>query len=568
MKKYLLIFAASYLLSGCGTGNEQSSSTPVWVATDISFTSTANYAKPFDDVTCDVIFTGPDGRELKLPAFWDGHNLWKARFAPTREGIWTYLTICSDAANQGLHGRKGRVKATAYTGDVAIYRHGFVKTEPNIRYFMYADGTPFFYLGDTHWNMCAELLDSSDVREIPSHFKYIVDKRVEQGFTVYQSEPIAAKYNLADGVTEADMAGFHDMEARFKYIAEKGLVHANAQFFFAAEIARHEYSPEYLAKLARNWVARFSAYPVMWTTAQECDDDFYHGRLNEKGEDSNPHFDAQTNPWKIVAAKMHEYDPYKHPLTGHQEFSSMDQKNGGINASQSSFRDIPGHNWYAAQTTPPNNKQLDFAIAKDFWYNGQGKVIVNYEGAYDHLWTLEFGARQQGWLAYLNGMFGQGYGAIDIWLFRSKYDMEKPSVRGDVTITLEDKRVKWWDSVHFPAATQLGVHMQRFFKTFAWWKLQPCFDDQKYLSAPSAWYSGATIGNDTYVVYFYNKTTDTGTLNSMEPGKTYRAQWFNPRTGEYVEITKALTPDVDSSWKMPAKPDGQDWVILVTKSTA
>jgi hypothetical protein len=222
---------------------------------------------------------------------------------------------------------------------------------------------------------------------------------------------------------------------------------------------------------------------------------------------------------------MHENDPYKHPLSAHQEFSSMDttRTKGGINASRSSFRDLPSHTWYAAQTTPPNNKQLNFDIAKDFWYNGQGKVIVNYEGSYDHLWTLEFGARQQGWLAYLNGMFGQGYGAIDIWLYNSKYDMEEPTVRGDITITLEHKHKKWNESVNFPAATQLGTHMHKFFKSFEWWKLQPCFDDQTYLAVSSAWYSGATICNDTYVVYFYNKTTDTGNLNGLEQGKTYAA---------------------------------------------
>ena len=33
-----------------------------------------------------------------------------------------------------------------------------------------------------------------------SHFKYIVDKRVEQGFTVYQSEPLKANLNVAEGI--------------------------------------------------------------------------------------------------------------------------------------------------------------------------------------------------------------------------------------------------------------------------------------------------------------------------------------------------------------------------------
>ena len=63
-------------------------------------------------------------------------------------------------------------------------------------------------------------------------------------------------------------------------MAEKGLVHANAQLFFVAELGynRENYPDAYLEKLCRYWVARYSAYPVMWTTAQECDNDYYHGK--------------------------------------------------------------------------------------------------------------------------------------------------------------------------------------------------------------------------------------------------------------------------------------------------
>ena len=66
---------------------------------------------------------------------------------------------------------------------------------------------------------------------VSSQFKIIVDKRIEQGFTVYHSEPIGAKYNLSDGLTGSDIFGFKDLDKRFKYIADKGLVHANAQLF-------------------------------------------------------------------------------------------------------------------------------------------------------------------------------------------------------------------------------------------------------------------------------------------------------------------------------------------------
>jgi len=529
--------------------------TQTWVALDISFTSSITYTKPLDQADFDVIFTSPTGEQMKMPGFWDGGTIWKVRFAPTSYGVWTYKTICSDSSNTGLNGKQGKIGCNVYKGDLAIYQHGFVKTEENVKYFMYADGTPFFYLGDTHWSMPSEPFNTSSVAGIASQFKYIVDKRVAQGFTVYQSEPIGAQYNFDDGVTQADIKGLQDLDARFKYIADKGLVHANSQFFFTTlfDYASQYYPTSYLNKLCRLWVARYAAYPVMWTTAQECDPS-----------------SATNTAWLGVATKMHELDPYSHPLTAHQVYANMDSVKGS-NATKSSFRNIVGHSWYAVQWTPGTASQLDFNIPKDYWLNGQGKPTVIYEGSYDHLWTLEDGARQQGWAAYLNGMFGQGYGAIDIWLYNSTYDTDEDTVRGDFTVTMADKKIKWNVSIDFPAATQLGTYMHNFFNSFEWWKLVPCFDDRdnNYIKLYSSMYSAATIGNETYVAYFYNKNTTTGSLYGLEQGKNYTAKWYNPRNGEYTDIASDISGINDSVtnklyWDIPDKPDNQDWVLLAT----
>lgn len=174
--------------------------------------------------------------------------------------------------------------------------------------------------------------------------------------------------------------------------------------------------------------------------------------------------------WKYVSTCS---DTYQHPGTAHMEFmggkpepKEFPPKNErprwgyGVLASTSGFRDVPGHTWYGVQWTPPHESGIHWLPVKDFWENGQSKPVVNYEGSYDHLWTLGDGARQQGWAAYLNGMFGHGYGAIDIWLYDSKYDMDKATVRGSVTVTVEQKKTKWITSVDFPSATELGVHMK------------------------------------------------------------------------------------------------------------
>jgi hypothetical protein len=516
----------------------------------------SHYVSSFDDVQMDVTFTGPGNTTLKIPAFWDGGSTWRVRFAPTKAGVWTYKTTCNDTTNTGLHNKSGTVFAAGYTGDLEIYKRGFIQVQGSKRYFTYADGTPFFYVGDTHWNMPSQPFDTSSVPGIPSQFKHIVDKRVEQGFTVYQSEPIGAQYNLANGVQDSDIIGFQDLDRRFDYIASKGLVHANAQLFFAAELVHNlnQYSYSYLQKLSRYWVARYGAYPVLWTTAQEVDNDFYYNRPGG----GQTVFSAANNPWKAVAQATHSADAYKHPLTAHMEYASTTDPHGTV-ASTSSFKDLAGHNWFGAQWSPGKSNQISFAVPKNFWNNG--KITVNYEGLYDHLWTKHFGSRAQGWNAYLNGMFGYGYGAIDIWLYNSTYDMDSDTVRDGETITVADKQTKWNVSVEFPSAWQMG-YMKEFFNSIEWWNLTPRFDDISWFVSTGGFYSISTISNNVYVVYFYNQTVSTGTLKGMSNAQ-YEARWYNPRTNEYG-AKSTITP-VNGNHLIGLKPDGNDWVFIAVK---
>lgn len=571
MKARRFLLPLSFWFVAAGTGclrAEPGAATETWRAVEIAFHSAVVYPNPLLDAELNVTFTSAGGARFAVPGFWDGGKTWRVRFAPPEAGAWQYTTACTNAADAGLQGQSGNVTVRPYQGSLEIYRRGFLQTVPGKRHFLYGDGTPFFYLGDTHWSMPAEPFDEM--------FLKVIAKRVTQGFTVYQSEPLGARYFLANGLDDADLPGFRDLDRRFQAIAEAGLVHANAELFFPPEIVKPCYTDDYLQKLCRYWVARFGAYPVLWTTAQEVDNDFYFDR-------GDRHFNAQSNPWKKVLAWVHQFDPYRQPGSAHMEFASgkpepavlppKDQApryGFGVMASTSSFRDVTGHSWYAVQWTPPNNSGIPWSTVKDFWNNGQGKPVVNYEGSYDHLWTLEEGARQQGWTAFLNGMCGLGYGAIDIWLYRSRYDMDRDSVRGSVTVTVAQKQTPWTESVDFPSATQLGVHLKKLLNEVAWWNLTPRFDDKTWFAPnPGAWYSLATNGSEVYVLYLYNgASTATGTLGRLRP-ETHQARWFNPRTGDTVSLG-SFQPEPDpqgaeAHWTVPTKPTAADWVLVVNR---
>ena len=119
--------------------------------TEWSLKSGKSYPDPFNQVELDVLLTHSSGEEWRLPAYWSGNNEWRVRFAPPRRGTYSFRTVCSDEENRDLNGLEGRLKAKAYRGRNPLLKHGFIEVMKDQRHFQHADGTPFFWLGDTWW---------------------------------------------------------------------------------------------------------------------------------------------------------------------------------------------------------------------------------------------------------------------------------------------------------------------------------------------------------------------------------------------------------------------------------
>ena len=689
-----------------------------WVAEEITLVSNTS-AKTFTDKEIDLILTQTDVTTRTIPGFSDGENIFRIRNALTKTGVWNYQIICSDPSDDQLQA-SGTILCSAYSGELDIYKHGFIKTINGKRYFMYNDGTPFFYLGDTHWALGQEAKDveakfigyTADTSgTFASGIKYtgnasdsitinlaqkLAQTRAQQGFTVIQSEPIGAAFNLENGVTGADIRGLQQFDDTFKAIADEGLVHANAQFFYPSQMAaliqfaggmdtskilcysddtgkvisegEYNKNPEkeehldgtnhiiydytdsvytYLDKLTRYWIARYGAYPVMWTLGQEVDNDFYFNRTQNNG---HVMWNSINNPYLLVAACIEKYDAYRHPLSAHQESignggteclgngigyylagSTFDQNGNIVKLSDktltpidttgytlyygdaqtrpSAFRNVSNHTWYAAQLSPTLNssgaEQMN-NIAKDYWYNGQGKVTVNYEPRYCYLWTKNYGMRARGWTAYLSGMFGFAYGAQDTWDYLATYNEDADFNDATEYITSEEKTVATYiDGLNYKSADQLG-YARSFFETAVgdWQNLIPRFNDTSYFTKANSgvlYHMASNSDNSKAVIYFYTvsvteggfnndsqlaadilqmhnggynmpassngsslASSATGTVKQLTAGATYSCTWFNPRTGQNgTSFTQ--TADSSGSISLNAKPDGCDWVLYIQK---
>ena len=125
---------------------------------EITFTASQDYRDAFHEVTLDVLFETPQGRTLKVPAFWAGGRVWKVRYASPAVGTHRWRSVCSVPADRGLHGLTGTVTVEPYRGENPLYLHGPMRVAADRRHFEHLDGTPFFWLGDTWWmGLCQRL---------------------------------------------------------------------------------------------------------------------------------------------------------------------------------------------------------------------------------------------------------------------------------------------------------------------------------------------------------------------------------------------------------------------------
>ena len=162
------------------------------------------------------------------------------------------------------------------------------------RYFQYADGTPFFWLGDTWWmGFCKRL-------NWPDGFQTLAADRIRKGFTMVQivaglypdMEPFDDRgANEAGFPWERDFArinpAYFDMaDVRIQYLADHGLA-ACVVGFWGYFIPRMG-----MEKVKKHWrylIARWGAYPVVWCLAGEGTMPYYLSKTPKEDAETQKH---------------------------------------------------------------------------------------------------------------------------------------------------------------------------------------------------------------------------------------------------------------------------------------
>ena len=174
----LILVAASCVAGiGCGPGvtEPEGPAVSLWGRWEQSFSSPD--ADP-GRTNLTVQLRSPSGEQREAAGFWDGGTTWRVRFMPDEEGTWRYETKWQPAAN-GAGPTSGFFACARKASDGNPFaEHGPIQVSGDGRYFVHADGTPFFWLADTAWN--GALLST---REDWSRY---LDDRVTKRFSAIQ----------------------------------------------------------------------------------------------------------------------------------------------------------------------------------------------------------------------------------------------------------------------------------------------------------------------------------------------------------------------------------------------
>jgi len=512
------------------------------------YCSGRGYTDPFNDVQLSVIFTEPDGKQRRVPAFWAGQQTWRVRYASPKVGEHQYQTICSDESNPDLHGQEGMLEVSPYEGENPLLVHGALTVSADRRHFEHADGTPFFWLGDTWWmGLCKRL-------RWPQDFRELLADRVAKGFSVVQI--VAGLYpdmphrdergaNEAGFPWDAEFAcinpAYFDMaDLRIAALVDAGVVPCIVgswgyyMMWMGLEAAKKHW---------RNLVARWGAYPVVWCLAGEGVMPYY---LSEDREGDGK---VQRKRWTEIARYVREIDPWNRLISIHPtnigrdqveddsvlDFDMLQTGHGDRASIPNTIRSVAGS--YGRQPTMP---------------------VINSEVCYEGILeaSREEIQRFMLWSCILSGACGHTYGANGIWQVNCEGQPYGPSPHGS---SYGDR--PWRDAAQLPGSGQLGL-AKSILERYEWWRLEPHpewveprWTDENFVTPYAAGIPGELI-----IVFMPDATPPV--VRGLSCGESYKATYIAPSDGSECDLG-VITADGDGSWQAPKPPIFCDWLLIL-----
>jgi hypothetical protein len=428
-----------------------------------------------------------------------------------------------------------------------------LKVSANGHWLQYADGRPFFYLGDTAWEIFRNLTrEQADL--------YLTN-RAQKGFSVIQASALSGE------------GGFNDPNA----YGDRPLMDGNPAKPSDAYFRHVDYIVTKAASLGmfvgmlptwgRNWT-RFHTQPPYVFNVENARvyGRFLSNRYRNQpiiwilGGDQGVHSDEERAILEAMAAGLRAGDGGSHLITFHPrgpgrssdyfpqqsilDFNMYQSSHGAHDHDNGLFAE---HDYALKPPTPTIDGEPRYeTIPVGFYYAEASK--------YDRM--DDYDVRQAAYWSVLAGACGHTYGNNNIWQFWEP---------GRKVLIQANK--SWEQSLDDPGAFQMGI-LRRLFESRPFQKLVP--ERGMIVDGPTT--GGAKIraelADDGSFAFIYSPRGAPFTLDrSRLRAQRLKEIWFDPRYGaSYAFHTTENT--AYQTYTPPTSGRGQDWLLVLEDELA
>jgi hypothetical protein len=435
-------------------------------------------------------------------------------------------------------------------GQVPI--QGPIKISENKRFFTQHDGSPFFWMADTAW----ELFHRTNREEA----NYFLTLRAKQGFNVVQAVALAE----IDGLNDPNSYGevpFENIESLS--FNQKYWEHVDYIIDLAAEKGIHiALLPTWGDKLFKD---SWGVGPEIFSKENaEKFGELIGARYADKknliwvlGGDRNPRKDSDdVEIWNRMAKGIKSQSNKDNKIL--MTFHPQPNRPGG---SSSWFHQEQWLDFNMHQTGHCPNQPTYRIISHDYGLNPT-KPTLDGEPLYEEHPNC-FNAKELGYsnpddirrIMYWNvfaGGAGQTYGCHAVW---QMYTLDKKPINGPLK--------PWQKSLELPMANQVK-HLKNLMLSESYFNRIPDFglvtskqeDDEHFVI-------GTRDAAGTYAMVYFPTGRETEIDFSILVSNKLKAEWFDPRTGvkfpySGVELIKGKNRIIP-----PSQGKGNDWVLVV-----
>ncbi|MDX2191366.1 MAG: DUF4038 domain-containing protein [Bacteroidota bacterium] len=433
------------------------------------------------------------------------------------------------------------------------YQHGRVVVHPGNRYFQYEDGSPFFYLGDTDW----ELFHRCSREE--AHL--LIKNRAEKGFTVLQAVVLAELNGVNDPNVYGDLPLLNNNpltpnEAYFNHVDYI----INLADAYGLQIAL---LPTWGDKITPN----IGVGPVIFSKPEvaQAYGEFLGKRYKDKKNiiwmlGGDRQWEGYEAIWRAMAKGI------TIGVAGSEDYSKTTMtlhSYGGTTSSQLFHNDkwLDFNTWQTGHcyAIPTYDK-----IFSDYSKTPQ-KPVIDGEPLYEehpicfdaskYGFSTDYHIRRFIYHDLFAGAAGHTYGCHAIW--QMYLEPRSP---------LNNPRRNWIESLNLPGSFQME-YARRLVESRPYFSRIP---DQSLIVSDVGTnndrITATRDANGTYAfVYSEQGRPFSLNLNKLS-AKSFKTYWFNPRTGN-TEIAQIVESAPEIKFVPPTNGLGNDWVLIVDDIT-